>query len=82
MSLKDTLSPFYAWKRALEKPFTIKKPVEEREGAPRYRGFHVNDIEKCIGCGTCEEICQNEAIDMVPVDFIHVEKGDSGCVLK
>ncbi len=78
MSLKDTLSPFYAWKRALEKPFTIKKPVEEREGAPRYRGFHVNDIEKCIGCGTCEEICQNEAIDMVPVDFIHVEKGDSG----
>ncbi len=78
MSLKDVLSPFYAWKRTLEKPFTVKKPIEEREGADRYRGFHVNDIEKCIGCGTCEEICQNEAIDMVPVDFIHAKKGDSG----
>lgn len=78
MGLKDTLSPFYAWKRALDKPLTVKKPVAEREGAPRYRGFHVNDIDKCIGCGTCEEICQNEAIDMVEIAGREPEKGDSG----
>jgi glutamate synthase (NADPH) small chain len=38
-----------------------------RQAAPRYRGFHQNDMAKCIGCGTCEAICQNGAIDMVPV---------------
>jgi len=78
MSLKDLISPFYAWERALEKPYTINKPIDDREGADRYRGFHVNDIEKCIGCGTCEEICQNEAIDMVPVEGIEAGNGDSG----
>ena len=78
MKLRDIISPFYAWKRALEKPFTIDKPVKDRPGAPRYRGFHLNDIEKCIGCGTCEAICQNEAIDMVRVEGIESEPGDSG----
>jgi glutamate synthase (NADPH/NADH) small chain len=54
-----------------------KKPLE-REGAPRYRGFHKNEIDKCIGCGTCEEICQNAAIDMVPVEGVETKDGDSG----
>jgi glutamate synthase (NADPH/NADH) small chain len=78
MKLRDIISPFYAWKRALEKPFTIAKPVAERPGAPRYRGFHVNDTSTCIGCGTCEEICQNGAIDMVEVPGFEAGKGDSG----
>ena len=78
MKLRDIISPFYAWKRALEKPFTIDKPVMDRPGAPRYRGFHVNDIETCIGCGTCEAICQNEAIDMARVEGIDPKPGDSG----
>ncbi|MCK5075797.1 MAG: 4Fe-4S binding protein, partial [Calditrichia bacterium] len=78
MSLKDIVSPFYAWKRAFEKPYTIKKPLDEREGSANYRGFHQNDIEKCIGCGSCEEICQNEAIDMVDVAKSEAKKGDSG----
>ncbi len=78
MSLRDVISPFYAWKRALDKPFTINKPIAEREGAERYRGFHVNDLNKCIGCGTCEEICQNEAIDMVEFAGQEPGKGDSG----
>ena len=78
MSLKDVISPFYAWKKTLDKPYTIKNPIAEREGAERYRGFHTNDVEKCIGCGTCEEICQNEAIDMVPVQGADPQRGDSG----
>lgn len=76
--LKDILSPFYVWKRAFSKPFALKRPIEDRPGAPRYRGFHVNDQEKCIGCGTCETICQNAAIDMVPVEGVETTNGDSG----
>jgi len=78
MSLKDILSPFYVWKRAFEKPYTTMKPLSERPGAPRFRGFHKNDMEKCIGCGTCEAVCQNAAIDMVPVDDIKTTREDSG----
>jgi len=78
MSLKDIISPFYVWKRAFEKPYTTPKPLKDRPGAPRYRGFHKNDVQKCIGCGTCEEICQNQAIDLVPVDGIETKDGDSG----
>ncbi|MCD6447080.1 MAG: FAD-dependent oxidoreductase [Candidatus Marinimicrobia bacterium] len=77
MSLKDVLSPFLAWKNLVKKPGTIKKPLE-RESAERYRGFHQNDMETCIGCGTCEAICQNAAIDMVPVEGQETKDGDSG----
>ncbi len=77
MSIKDVLMPFTAWKNLLVEPVTIKKP-EEVKGAPRYRGFHFNEVDVCIGCGTCEEICQNHAIDMVPVEGIETKDGDSG----
>jgi glutamate synthase (NADPH/NADH) small chain len=77
MSLKDILSPFTAWKHLVKDPVTIKDPFN-REAAERYRGFHKNDIETCIGCGTCEDICQNAAIDLVPVEGIETKDGDSG----
>jgi glutamate synthase (NADPH) small chain len=77
MIIKDVLSPFLAWKNLFKEPVAIKKPLE-RKGAPRYRGFHQNDMEKCIGCGTCETICQNASIDMVPVESIETKSGDSG----
>ncbi len=76
MSLKDIVAPFSVWKRAFEKPYTNRKPLDTRPGAPRYRGFHINAVDTCIGCGTCEEICQNEAIDLVPVK--ETRHGDSG----
>ncbi|MDD2386617.1 MAG: FAD-dependent oxidoreductase [Bacteroidales bacterium] len=75
--INDILSPFTAWKHLIREPLTIKKPLE-REGADRYRGFHKNEIDKCIGCGTCEDICQNAAIDLVPVEGIETKHGDSG----
>lgn len=78
MSLKDLVAPFSVWKRALEKPYTDRKPLENRPGADRYRGFHVNDVDTCIGCGTCESVCQNEAIDLVPVPQKETKHGDSG----
>jgi len=75
--INDILSPFTAWKHVTKEPLTVKKPLE-REGADRYRGFHKNEIDKCIGCGTCEDICQNAAIDLVPVDGVETKDGDSG----
>ncbi|RKX74258.1 MAG: hypothetical protein DRP60_10545, partial [Spirochaetes bacterium] len=58
-----------------EKPDTIHVPSEYREACDRYRGFHVNDLDKCIGCGTCAEICDNDAIRMVPVVGREAELG-------
>ena len=77
MSVRDLLSPFTAWKNLFREPVSIEDPLN-REAAHRYRGFHQNDVEKCIGCGTCETICQNGAIDMVPVAGIDTQQGDSG----
>lgn len=77
MSIKDVLSPFTAWKHLFHDPVSIRNPIG-RAAAPRYRGFHQNDVALCIGCGTCEAICQNGAIDMVPVEGIATKQGDSG----
>jgi glutamate synthase (NADPH/NADH) small chain len=77
MSVRDVLSPFTAWKNLFRDPVSIPDPLN-RQAAPRYRGFHQNDMEKCIGCGTCETICQNGAIDMLPVEGIATKEGDSG----
>ena len=76
MGLKNVLTPFNAWTRILGKPFTIPKDNTIRPGAERYRGWHVNDQDTCIGCGNCSDICQNSAIDMVKVR--DPNKKDSG----
>ena len=78
MNLKDLLSPFFVWQRAFEKPFTSMRPTIDRPGAPAYRGFHINIAETCVGCGSCHTICQNHAIDMVPVAEFEGRPGDSG----
>lgn len=78
MSIRNILSPFTAWKYLFRDPVTIPDPLNDRPGSPRYRGFHQNDMEKCIGCGTCEAVCQNAAIDMIPVKGIETTKQDSG----
>jgi glutamate synthase (NADPH/NADH) small chain len=68
---KSFFSPFKLWKNFLKKPLTVRVPFEDidtlgRVGAsPEYRGFHYNDHDICIGCGTCQEICTTDAIRMV-----------------
>ncbi len=71
-------APLKAWKYTFKKPVTV--PMEDifdkpRVGPKNSRGFHVNEQEKCIGCGTCSEICPTEAIKMIPVPGLADEPG-------
>lgn len=45
----------------------ITEKLQPREASASYRGFHVNDWEKCIGCSTCQKVCDNAAISMVKI---------------
>lgn len=68
MDKKSILAPFKGWKYLFKKPVTV--PMDDifknpRESQDNYRGFHINDWEKCIGCGTCGEVCPTNAITMV-----------------
>jgi glutamate synthase (NADPH/NADH) small chain len=51
-------------KYIFKKPVTVQYPKEKLELPERYRGFHVNDMDKCIGCGNCMSICPCQAITM------------------
>jgi len=59
------LRPLKALSFFARKPVT--EPFEPRPAADSYRGFHVNDWEKCIGCSTCQKVCDNAAITMVQI---------------
>ncbi len=72
---KSIFSPTVTFKNLFKKPETVKYPKDSKETAKRYRGFHINDLDKCIGCGTCEEICDNKAIDMVQLADVKTELG-------
>ena len=76
--LKGTLKPLTALKQFGKKPHTIEFPKKSLEAADRYRGFHYNELEDCIGCGNCSIICQNAAIDMIHIEGIEGKNGDSG----
>ena len=45
----------------------VTEPLDPRPASENYRGFHVNDWELCIGCSTCQKVCDNAAITMVRV---------------
>ncbi len=70
--LTHPLNTIFTEKNAeyLNKNNLIRKNViknsEPRTAPDNIRGFHVNDWDKCIGCGTCGEICPTDAIEMVP----------------
>jgi len=75
---KSIFSPIKAWKYLAKRPVTVlKKDIfdKPRESSERYRGFHQNDWEKCLGCGTCSRICPTNAIDMVPVAGLEEKEG-------
>ena len=45
----------------------VTEPLRPREASANYRGFHVNDWGLCIGCSTCQKVCDNAAITMVRI---------------
>ncbi|KPK97837.1 MAG: hypothetical protein AMK75_07190 [Planctomycetes bacterium SM23_65] len=76
MGKPSILSPFKAIRFLFKKPLTLRYPFEPKEPAPRYRGFHLNDWDKCTGCGNCADICPNEAITMIEVPGIEPKPGE------
>jgi glutamate synthase (NADPH/NADH) small chain len=77
MAKSNSLNPFKAIKYLFEKPKTLRYPFEKKEPAARYRGFHLNDWDKCTGCGNCADICMNKAITMVEIPELE-SKPDEG----
>ncbi len=70
MAIKNFFEPFTALKQLGMKPHTIRLPYEKKIPADRVRGFHANDLNKCIGCGNCAQICTCQAIKMVEVEDV------------
>jgi len=72
MAYKKSLwSPLKALKYLMGEPVTLSKDaifLHPRPAADRYRGFHKNCQDKCIGCGSCGAICPTEAISMVAIE--------------
>jgi formate hydrogenlyase subunit 6/NADH:ubiquinone oxidoreductase subunit I len=80
LDIKGIVEPFSALKYLFKRPATLTYPDVKREIADDYRGFHVNEQARCIGCGLCEDICMNEAIDMVTPQELRNPKNTSGLI--
>ena len=78
--IKGLIHPFSALGAAFKPPHTLNYPIEKRRDVTGYRGFHVNTLSTCVGCGNCQEICMNEAIDMVEANAEINPKNASGLV--
>ncbi len=59
------VKPLKALSHLFREPVTL--PMVPRPASDNYRGFHVNDWELCVGCGTCRQICDNAAIRMIHI---------------
>lgn len=69
------LNPLKSWEFMGRAAVTV--PLEPRPASESYRGFHVNDWEKCIGCSTCQKVCDNAAITMITIPSLqqNLEQG-------
>jgi len=81
IDIKGIISPFSALSKVLEHPKTVCYPEQKKELVDGYRGFHTNFLETCIGCANCQDVCMNDAIDMISVgDDIIGPKNASACI--
>jgi NADH-quinone oxidoreductase subunit I len=72
MSMLKTIEVLF--ETLFSKPMTVKFPYEAIEIPEGYRGEHALDMDKCVGCELCAEICPNRAIEMVELSEEHKEK--------
>ena len=54
------------FKYCFQKTVTVQYPEQRLSLAPRYRGIHEFEAEKCIACDLCAKAC--------PVDCIYIDK--------
>lgn len=81
IDIKGILAPWSAVSKILEDPKTLCYPEQKKQLAQGYRGFHTNNLATCIGCANCQDICMNDAIDMVSVEpDILNPKNSSACI--
>ncbi|MEA3553343.1 MAG: hypothetical protein U9R39_02940 [Campylobacterota bacterium] len=81
LDIKGTVNPFSALTKVFEHPKTVCYPEQQKEQISGYRGFHTNLLVDCIGCSNCQDVCMNEAIDMISVDDSLVgAKNGSACI--
>lgn len=60
--------PLVIVKHLVTKPMTLKFPHESLKPVQDYRGRHILELEKCVGCGICASVCPNQAIELVESD--------------
>lgn len=53
-------------KYCFQKTVTVQYPEQRLAFAPRYRGIHELELDRCIACDQCAKVC--------PVDCIYIEK--------
>lgn len=51
-----------------DKRFTLVYPEERLAHEEGFRGYIILNLEKCIGCRSCERVCPASAVKMVAVE--------------
>lgn len=46
-------------------PYTVAFPKKPSPAEKRFRGIIIFNEDKCIGCGTCAEVCPSDAREMI-----------------
>jgi len=78
--LDAIFSPLHILGAFVKKPNTIAYPKVKKKTAKAYRGFHTNFLADCIGCANCQDVCMNDAIDMIKTDKEYNAKNASQCI--
>lgn len=64
--VKDVIVPFFlGFYHAFKRTFTIKHPFVRLKWTERYRGRVVLNVDRCVSCRSCVNICPNKALEMV-----------------